>query len=175
LTVDSQVVTFCAKMKWSEVCADPSLQDLPYKVELNAQGQIVMSPHKPIHSGFQGAIQRQLFELKPDGYILPEVAVHTDDGTKTLDVAWISSETYESEIGKDAFERAPEICIAVISPSNTMVEMEQKKNLYLKRGAVEVWVCQADGRMLFFDATGQIEASKVCPEFPKHVSVRLRR
>jgi len=163
------------KMKWSDVCADPSLHDLPYKIELNGRGQILMSPHKPIHSGFQGAIQRLLYELKPDGYILPEVAVDTDDGTKTLEVAWVAPQTYESEITKDAFERAPEICIEVVSSSNTMAEMEQKKNLYLKRGAVEVWICQADGRMIFFDATGQLEASRLCPEFPRKVSDRIKR
>ncbi|MBI4658010.1 MAG: hypothetical protein HY735_04025 [Verrucomicrobia bacterium] len=54
-------------MKWSDVCADPPLQDLAYKIELNAPGQIIMSPNKPIHSGLQGAIQRLLYELKPDG------------------------------------------------------------------------------------------------------------
>ena len=165
---------FNIKMKWPDVCADPSLQDLPYKIELNAQGQIIMSPHKPIHSGFQGAIQRLLLAFKPDGYILPEVAVDTDDGTKTLDVAWVSPEAYEREIEKDAFGRAPEICIEVVSPTNTMAEMEQKKNLYLKRGALEVWICQADGRMIFFDATGQVEASRLCPEFPRRVSDRIK-
>ena len=113
-------------MKWSDVCADSSLRDLPYKVELNAQGQIILSPHKPIHSGFQGAIQRLLYELKPGGYILPEVAMDTEDGTKTLDVAWISPETCEREIQKDAFGRAPEICIEVVSPTNTLAEMEHK-------------------------------------------------
>ena len=31
-------------MKWDEVCKYPLLQDLPYKVELNEWGNIVMSP-----------------------------------------------------------------------------------------------------------------------------------
>ncbi|RME59856.1 Uma2 family endonuclease, partial [Candidatus Parcubacteria bacterium] len=31
-------------MKWSEVLADPTLQDLPYKIELNEWEQIVMTP-----------------------------------------------------------------------------------------------------------------------------------
>ena len=37
-------------MKWQEVLEDKSLQDLPYKIELNAWGQIVMSPAKVRHS-----------------------------------------------------------------------------------------------------------------------------
>ena len=30
-------------MQWAEVLRDPSLQDLPYKIELNEWGQVVMS------------------------------------------------------------------------------------------------------------------------------------
>ena len=162
-------------MKWSDVCEEPVLQNLPFKVELNAQGQIIMSPHKPIHSGFQGAIQRLLYESKPEGYILPEVAIETADGTKTLDVAWVSVETYEGEIDKDAFERAPEICIEVVSPANTKTEMERKKNLYLERGAVEVWICKENGRMLFFNDDGRLDTSRLCPSFPSEVSIRARK
>lgn len=31
---------------WQEICADPNLQDLPYKIELNKSGYIVMTPAK---------------------------------------------------------------------------------------------------------------------------------
>jgi hypothetical protein len=31
-------------MNWQEACADPSLTDLPYKIELNQWGQTIMSP-----------------------------------------------------------------------------------------------------------------------------------
>jgi hypothetical protein len=31
-------------LRWAEVVRDPSLQDLPYKIELNARGKIEMSP-----------------------------------------------------------------------------------------------------------------------------------
>ena len=33
-------------MQWQDICDDKLLQDLPYKVELNQWGQIVMSPRK---------------------------------------------------------------------------------------------------------------------------------
>lgn len=35
-------------MKWSDVCTDSSLRDLPYKVELNAQGQIILGPRNSL-------------------------------------------------------------------------------------------------------------------------------
>ncbi len=38
-------------MNWQEVCEDKSLANLPYKIELNCQGQIVMTRSKPRNSG----------------------------------------------------------------------------------------------------------------------------
>ena len=43
-------------MQWQEVCNHPSLQDLPFKIELNEKGQTLMSPVKIYHSAFQGKI-----------------------------------------------------------------------------------------------------------------------
>ena len=159
-------------MKWMDVCEDKSLQDLPYKIELNGEGQIVMSPHKPVHSSLQGAIQRLLIQLKPDGYILPELALDTEDGTKAVDVAWVSGLLYEQEASKDAFERAPEICVEVRSPGNSFANLEAKKKLYLERGASEVWICDESGEMTFFGVEGRLDASRLCPGFPAKVYAR---
>ncbi len=37
-------------MNWQEVCENPNLQNIPFKIELNEYGQVVMSPMKVIHS-----------------------------------------------------------------------------------------------------------------------------
>ncbi len=37
-------------MNWQEVCEHPSLQNLPFKIELDEYGNIVMSPVKIYHS-----------------------------------------------------------------------------------------------------------------------------
>jgi hypothetical protein len=50
-------------MKWEEVCEHKQLQDLPFKIELNKWGQIVISPVKIKHSFYQGRIQRLLESL----------------------------------------------------------------------------------------------------------------
>jgi hypothetical protein len=74
-------------MQWQEVCEHPSLQNLPFKIELNERGQILMSPVKIYHSAFQGKISR----LLPDnGIVLPECAIKTTKGTKVADIAWCS-------------------------------------------------------------------------------------
>src|SRR5947208_1410506 len=76
-------------MNWQEVCEDKSLADLPYKIELNRWGQIVMSPADYQHSSFQGEIIRWLNQLMPHGRAIPECAVDTAENTKVPDVVWI--------------------------------------------------------------------------------------
>lgn len=71
-------------MEWKEVCEHPSLQNLPFKIELNERGQILMSPVKVYRSAFQGRIARLLPE---NGVALPECAIKTEKGTKVADVA----------------------------------------------------------------------------------------
>lgn len=46
--------------QWQEIVADPTLRDLPYKVETNTNGQIVLSPHTNRHSALQEETQNLL-------------------------------------------------------------------------------------------------------------------
>jgi Uma2 family endonuclease len=64
-----------------------------------------------------------------------------------------------------ALERAPEICVEVLSPSNSKPEMEEKRALYFGAGAREVWICGLDGKMEFYTADLSA-ASRLCPMFP---------
>ena len=81
-------------MQWEEVCENKQLQDLPFKIELNKWGQIVMSPVKIKHSFYQGRIQRRLEPLTDAGEVMPECAIDTTDGVKVADVVWCSAERF---------------------------------------------------------------------------------
>ena len=65
---------------------------------------------------------------------------------------------------------APEICVEVVSASNTGEEMEEKKSLYFARGAQEVWVCE-NGVMRFYRPDGPLEKSVLVPDFPKRIEI----
>jgi Uma2 family endonuclease len=157
-------------MTWEEICRDQSLADLPYKIETNQQGEIVMSPANRHHSRFQGIIIRLLNQLLPSGQALPELAIETSDGTKVPDVAWISEERWKS-LDTDSWScsRAAEICIEVASPDHTRARFLKKASLYFAAGAVEVWLCDRDGRMEFFGPEGNLAASALCPGFPARI------
>jgi Uma2 family endonuclease len=65
------------------------------------------------------------------GKVLSETPVVTSDGVKVTDAVWISSAYAEELEGQHpaALERAPEICIEVLTPSNTADEMAEKLDL----------------------------------------------
>ena len=58
------------------------------------------------------------------------------------------------EIGQDIplLTRALEICIEILSPSNSTAEIAEKRLLYFDAGAVEVWICNRDESLIFFSA-----------------------
>jgi len=75
-------------MNWEEVRNDPHLQNLPYKIELNADGKIIMSPVKVYHSILQGIIARLLNSQLAGGEAFPECAIATKLGTRVADFVW---------------------------------------------------------------------------------------
>ena len=158
-------------MNWSEVCAHPSLRDLPFKIELNEWGQIVMSPVKVRHSIFQGEIEALLRSLKPEGKVAPECAIRTRKGTKVADIVWMSQERYHIVKNEDECSIAPEICIEVISASNTQQEMLEKKDLYFEQGAEEMWFCDSQGQLQFYTPEGELKHSQRVPAFPQKIQL----
>lgn len=155
---------------WHEIVNDPALRDLPYKVETNAQGQLILSPHTNRHSIHQEAVQELLREYAPPGKTPPEFAIATPEGVKAPDVVWMSPERWtDMQKTGDPTTLAPEICVEVMSASNTEAEMEAKRALYRSVGAEEVWVVDKEGRIHFF-ADEVLDASSIAPDCPAHVN-----
>ena len=152
--------------RWGEIVSDPLLRDLPYKIETNAQGQIVLSPHTALHSELQEQIQDLLRRHAPDGRQPPEYPIATSEGVKQADVIWVSRDRLRDmrETG-DPPTLAPEICVEILSESNTVEEMAEKRALYREAGAEEVWIIDRDGCIRFF-RDEEIEQSEIAPEAP---------
>lgn len=153
-------------MSWQEVCDNPKLQNLPFKIELNNQGQILMTPVKVYHSLFQGKITGLLYSKLTDGDVLVECAISTKKGTKVADVAWASRERLKVIKNEVECSVAPEICIEIMSSANTKNEMTNKRKLYFDNGATEVWVCSENGVFEFFTKAGKSSHSLLAPNFP---------
>ena len=155
--------------RWTDLVRDPTFQDLPYKIETNARGQIILSPHSNRHSFVQDEIQTLLRRHAPDGSTPPEFAIATPHGVKSPDVAWISPKRrQEMQDTGDPTTLAPEICVEVLSESNTAEEMDEKRALYRDAGAEEIWLVETDGRIRFFKDE-EMKASERVPEMPDRI------
>jgi Uma2 family endonuclease len=159
-------------MTWNDVLADAQLRDLPYKIELNELGQIVMSPASNLHGYLQVQLATRLMQQEAEeGIVAIESSIETKKGVKVADVVWASLAFMSVHASQTPFENAPELCIEVKSPSNPMREMRSKIALYLQQGAREVWICNLAGEIRFFNAGGEQTQSEMFPNFPNLIPV----
>lgn len=159
--------------RWDELCADPLWADIDGKIETNRHGQVIMNfPAEFGHGGAQADLVTLLRQFAPNGKVTVECPISTSEGVKVADAAWVSPKRLAKIAGRTALAAAPEICIEVLSPSNTRNEIEEKRRLYFEAGAKEVWVCDRKGRLTFFHRAAPAKptaASKLCPKMPARV------
>ena len=144
--------------RWLEVLDDPSLRELPYKVETNRVGQLIMSPAKNIHGFYQTRVA-EILKQALGGQVIAECSIATPDGVKVADVAWCSDEFLSTYGFADPYAAAPEICVEIKSPSNAESELQVKVRLYLDAGAREVWLVDAKGGVRLYSGDGLLATS----------------
>jgi Uma2 family endonuclease len=146
-------------VEWSEVMAEPLLRNLPFKIELNKFGQLLMSPASNQHGRIQGRLAWALRQLHPEGEVITKCAIRTADGVKVADVAW-ASPAFIAEFGfTTPYPKAPELCVEIVSPSNSGQEIAEKIELYLAKGAWEVWVVATGSPLRVYAHTGVMPGS----------------
>src|SRR5437773_12172144 len=78
--------------RWNELAADPALARLPFRIETDRLGRIIMSPPPHFDHTWRAAkINRLLREYLPQGEVLGETPLSTSDGVKVMDLAWLSA------------------------------------------------------------------------------------
>ncbi len=151
-------------MNWTEVIENPVLHDLPFKIELNEFGQIVMTPI----SNKRGILMTQIgtvFNGENDSDLtILNCSIQTSEGVKVADAAYCSDKFLAKHGCETQYQEAPEVCVEIVSRSNSRREMKEK--LYFERGAKEVWLCYENGKVEFFNLKKQIEQSPLFPNFP---------
>ena len=146
-------------MLWSDVLADESLKNLPYKIELNERGHIEMSPASNRHGFLQSELVWLLRSQLKSGRVITECSIDTPKGVKVADVAWCD-DAFVAEHGEATpYGTAPQICIEILSPSNSVKEMQDKILLYLAKGAKEVWLVRDSGKTVIYQSQGEVQES----------------
>lgn len=161
--------------RWAELLRDPALAKVVGRIETDRHGHVIVSlPPGAKHGGYQFEIGYLLRRLTQTGRVHTECPISTADGVKAADVAWASPDCMR-ELGDGVcFPRAPEICVEVLSPGNSESEIREETALYFDAGAKEVWHCSESGAMTFLVASAlePLAASRLCPDFPRHVELR---
>jgi Uma2 family endonuclease len=145
--------------RWDAVLRDPVLRESPYRIELNRWGTIEMTPVKPFHS----RVSQRLATFLEDalgGEAFTELAIALPAGLRVPDVAWCSPafltrHADEFEPASLALSEAPELCVEVMSESNSLGEIREKCDAYLAAGAIEAWIVMPDLRIRYFDKDGE--------------------
>ncbi len=148
-------------MEWDQVVDNPLLRNLPFKIELNKFGQLLMSPASNKHGRIEYRIGRAIEQGRKSGEIIIECSIQTSDGVKVADVAWASDEFIAKHGYDTPYPRAPELCVEIVSPSNSDEEIKQKVDLYLAKGATEVWVVDENMHIRYFNAIGERPKSEL--------------
>lgn len=156
-------------MKWQEIIENPLLQNLPFKIELNQYDNITMTPASNRHGIIQIKIGYLLVEKTQCGQVISECSVSTSKGVKVADLAWGAEEFMERNKDETPYKEAPDICVEIKSPSNSDDEMHEKIDLYLAKGAKEVWISDESGTITFYSYGGVIKKSKIIPDFPNKI------
>jgi Uma2 family endonuclease len=155
--------------RWNEIVADEELAHLPHRIETDRHGHILMSPPPaPSHGRKQYRVGALLEKHLPNGFVITKCPICTSDGIKAADVAWLAPNRAEEADSATPLIKAAEICVEIISPSNTAGAIEDKRALYFGTGAKEVWICDEQGRLQFYceNLPQTATRSLLCPNFP---------
>jgi Uma2 family endonuclease len=160
-------------MNWQEVCEHPSLQDLPFKIELNQWGQIVMSPTTTYRSLLLTEISVKLNQLQSIGQVLLLCPIQMSNGSVyVVDILWMSEARFNQHKHEDiTFSIAPEICVEVMLPGIHADYLIFKSHAYFANDAEEVWISDLAGNLSFYNANGKIVQSALIPAFPQQIKI----
>ena len=150
--------------RWQEVLRDPLMREAPYRVELNRWGTIEMTPVRPFHSRVAKRLADAL-EQALGGEAYTELAIALVSGLRVPDVAWCSDEFLKQHAaefapGSLALSLPPELCVEVMSESNSFGELKEKADAYLAAGAQEAWIVLPDLTIRVFDSEGEKPRSR---------------
>jgi Uma2 family endonuclease len=128
-------------MTFEEFVQLPEREGLRYELH---HGELVeVTFPKLTHAYVQRNLQRLLDKNAGElGEVTLEFGFVTipDRDYRRGDVVYFLRERWKQRLTEELFYGAPELVVEVLSPSNTMAEMRDKRKLCLSNGAIEFWL-----------------------------------
>jgi Uma2 family endonuclease len=146
-------------LRYRALCDDRCFVNVPGKIELDIWGRVLMSPPPAVYHGrVQGNVTHKLKAVL-GGHVITQASIATPAGLFLPDVAW-ASPGFMSAHPESPLMLAPEICVEVVSPSNSVKELNEKRDAYLTAGAEEVWIVYPQSKRIeFYGAQGALPRS----------------
>ncbi len=118
------------------------LPDREFRFELRHGEPIEVPPAIHQHKFTQQRLLRLLYEpAGRAGEIVMEMGFKIGERNWRIgDLAFVSRELWDAIPKRGYLERAPELVIEILSPSNTTAEMRDKRKLCLENGSLEFWI-----------------------------------
>jgi Uma2 family endonuclease len=133
-------------MTFEEFAKLPEPQGLRYELH---HGELVEMPKvRNRHAWCQERLVDLLKRIVGDaGVVFPELGFTTSgDDYRQADVAYLPRSRWNALDPKDFLRGAPDLVIEVLSPSNTISEMRDKRKLCLSNGSIEFWLIDSSQR-----------------------------
>jgi Uma2 family endonuclease len=152
-------------MTFEEFTRLPEPQGLRYELH---HGELVeMPPPQMPHSRARRRLRALLETALPGIVVEPEIGfVVSEAEYRIADILCVTQARWDARTSDEWLHGAPELAIEILSPSNSAIEIRDKRKLCLANGSVEFWlvdpsqrdveVCTRDGRSMTYGAGQQI-------------------
>ena len=144
--------------RWRALCADPTFEDFG-KIELTQWGEILVSPVGKQHAllaSEKGAVLRAAL----GGRTMVEVGILTELGVRAPDLARCSDAWLEAHPEDAPLASAPELCIEILSPTNSIIKLREKAAAFVRACAMEAWILLPEQRAReVYGSSGRLDAS----------------
>jgi Uma2 family endonuclease len=135
--------------RYEALLGDRQYRNLPGRLELNAWGQIIVTPPADFwHYRIAARLGRLLMAALGGESVQEGAVAIAGAGTVVADVVWCSPVFLAAHGGERVLQAAPEICVEVLSESSSAREIEEKRSAHLSAGAQEVWIVDPQGETI---------------------------
>lgn len=146
------------RRRWLRMLEDPMLADVPGKLELNENGVIELT-RRTLGTRSCKRSSRGRSAMHGRTARLSASAESKRSSACACPMSVGRRPSFMRRYGTTSpLPRAPELCVEILSPTNSVAEMHQKAAAYLAAGAVEVWLVTDEGTLEMRDRHGPLAA-----------------
>ena len=122
----------------------------PFYYELRDGDAVPVPRPKLKHTLVQIQLEKLLEQAIPEMFVAVEFPFRAlpEHELRVADVAMVSRDRIKQTDPEDNLHGAPDLVVEVLSPSNTVAEINDKEKLCLENGSKEFWVVDPDLRQV---------------------------